>query len=46
MAGLVPRLLKEKQVLFGKAGTSPDKQLKFLLRLTNEDRASQLVSPN
>jgi len=46
MAGLVPRLLKEKQVLFGKAGTSPDKQLKFLLQLTNEDRPSQLVSPN
>jgi GT2 family glycosyltransferase len=37
MVGLVPQLLREKKVLFGNAGSSPEKQLKFLLRLTDAD---------
>lgn len=34
---LVPQLLREKRALFGNAGNSPDKQLQFLLGLTNAD---------
>jgi GT2 family glycosyltransferase len=34
MTGLVPALLREKRVLFASARTSPETQLKFLLKLT------------
>jgi GT2 family glycosyltransferase len=33
MAGLVPRLLHERKILFGEARSSPEKHLDFLLRL-------------
>jgi GT2 family glycosyltransferase len=34
-AGLVPQLLRERKMLFGEPGTSPEKHLDFLLRLTD-----------
>jgi len=37
MAGVVPLLLREKRVLFENANSSPEKQLEFLLRLTDDD---------
>lgn len=37
MAGLVPQLLREKRALFKNAGSSPEEQLDFLLRLTDDD---------
>jgi GT2 family glycosyltransferase len=33
MAGLIPQLCREKKLLFKNAGSSPEKQLDFLLRL-------------
>jgi GT2 family glycosyltransferase len=35
-AGLMPQLLRERKELFGKAGSSPEKQLDFLLQLTDD----------
>jgi N-acetylglucosaminyl-diphospho-decaprenol L-rhamnosyltransferase len=43
MAGLVPRLLRERKILFGEAGSSPEKHLDFLLRLTGEPVTSEVV---
>jgi hypothetical protein len=37
MAGIVPQLLREKKTLFENAGSSPQEQLDFLLRLTREN---------
>jgi GT2 family glycosyltransferase len=37
MVGIVPFLLREKRVLFEDANSSPEKQLEFLLRLTDDD---------
>jgi hypothetical protein len=37
MAWLVPQLLREKRTLFGNANSTPEKQLEFLLRLTDDD---------
>jgi GT2 family glycosyltransferase len=37
MLGLVPQLLREKTALFRNASSSPEKQLEFLLRLTDND---------
>jgi GT2 family glycosyltransferase len=37
MAGLVAQLRREKNALFGNATSSPEKQLEFLLRLTDDD---------
>jgi GT2 family glycosyltransferase len=34
MASLIPQLLRERKLLFGGAGSSPEKHLDFLLRLT------------
>ena len=36
MAGLVPQLLRERKVLFKNAGSSPERHLDFLLRLSDE----------
>jgi GT2 family glycosyltransferase len=36
MAGLVPRLLRERKALFESADSSPEKHLDFLLQLSNE----------
>jgi GT2 family glycosyltransferase len=42
MSGLVAELLREKRALFRNARSSPEKQLEFLLRLTDDDvRAGQ-----
>ena len=35
-AGLMPQLLRERKELFGNAGSSPEKHLNFLLRLTDD----------
>ncbi len=37
MAGRIVPLLREKQALFGNAGKSPENQLQYLLRLTDDD---------
>jgi GT2 family glycosyltransferase len=37
MAGLLPQLLREKRVLFRDADSSPEKQVDFMLRLTDEN---------
>jgi GT2 family glycosyltransferase len=37
MAGLVGQLLREKKALFRNAKSSPDEQLDFMLRLTDDD---------
>src|SRR5216684_5297345 len=37
MAGLVTKLLREKRALFRNANSSPEEQLDFLLRLTDDD---------
>jgi GT2 family glycosyltransferase len=37
MAGLFSQLLREKRTLFRDAGSSPEEQLDFLLRLTDDD---------
>ena len=37
MAGFVPQLLREKKLLFKNAERSAEKQLEFLLRLTDDD---------
>ena len=37
MAGLVAQLLREKRAIFRNASSSPEKQLEFLLRLTDDD---------
>jgi GT2 family glycosyltransferase len=42
MAGLVRKLLREKRALFRNAGSSPEEQLDFFLRLTDQDA---LVDP-
>jgi GT2 family glycosyltransferase len=36
-AGLISQLLREKRALFRNASSSPEKQLEFLLRLTDDD---------
>jgi GT2 family glycosyltransferase len=41
MAGLVPELLREKTLLFKNAGCSAEKQLEFLLRLTDYDARNE-----
>ncbi len=35
IAGLVPQLLRERKALFENAGSSPEKQLDFLLQLSD-----------
>ena len=37
LAGIVPLLLREKKALFENTNSSPEKQLEFLLRLTDDD---------
>jgi GT2 family glycosyltransferase len=40
MAGLAPQLLREKKMLFARAGRSPSQHLVSMLQLTDEGRAS------
>jgi GT2 family glycosyltransferase len=46
MATLFPQLRRERKMLFGNAGSSPEKQLDFLLRLKEggDDRAERCTS--
>jgi len=43
-AGLVAQLLREKRALFRNASSSPEKQLEFLLRLTDDDVRADLCN--
>ncbi len=36
MGALLPKLLREKSALYGEASSSPEQQLQFMLRLTND----------
>jgi GT2 family glycosyltransferase len=43
MAGLVPKLLREKKMLFAEACTSPEEHLRLLLSLTDKRESAKLL---